>query len=182
MSTRIIAVVTLTGLLVSARAASAGSLMLQPLVRMQGTELIPAFRVRALHDVESHVSFGLELQGDIGTRTTYSPVIALAARETVIPWPTGTVTRSFSAGPVLRLRSRTPGPFVVAGYMAQTDRVSTHFTDGTASGAWRNGGAGVTVGGGISLGSELRPTIEIGHHTNSQVPGYSYFSLGLSWR
>jgi len=125
-------------------------------------------------------------RSDIGSRTSYNPVIALAVPENgrsataVIPWPTGTITRSFSAGPVMRLRSRSPGPFVVAGWMAETDRIRTHFTDGTNASAWRNAGAGMTIGGGFTLAGGLSPTIEIGHHTNSQHAGYSYFSLGLS--
>ena len=164
-----------------APAAGAGSFMMQPLVRTDGSEMIVAGRVRGFGDFGSHVSAGVELQGDIGTRSTYRPVIALAGPG-VLPWPTGDVTRSFSAGPVLRFRSSTPGPFVVAGYVAGADRVRTHFTDGTNSTAWRNAGAGVTIGGGFSLAGALSPTVEFGHHTSSRETGSSYFSLGLAWK
>ncbi|HET7225695.1 MAG TPA: hypothetical protein VFK69_08245 [Candidatus Eisenbacteria bacterium] len=171
-------------LAMAAPAAFGAALMVQPALRT-GIEMSPALQARIMRPIEDHVAIGLEARGDLSEQASS---IAYAPRVQIIGahWQTGQRIRTYSAGPVMRLRIGpvdSGAPYVAVAATADAERRVRIFTDGETT-EWQVRGGGATVAAGLSSPGPFGVAFEMGHHAGagSGATHYSYIAAGVTWR
>jgi hypothetical protein len=168
-----------------ASTASGAALMVQPALRT-GIEMSPALQVRIMRPIEQHVAIGLEARGDLSEQaitTGYVLPVGIIGGH----WLAGQQIRTYSAGPVMRLRIGPVGsgaPYVAVAVTADAERRVRIYSDGRNATDWQVHGGGATVAAGLSSPGPFGVAFEMGHHAGagSGATGYSYIAAGVTWR
>lgn len=172
-------------LAMAAASAFGAALMLQPAIRT-GTEMSPALAARVMRPIEQHVAIGLEARGDLADQTNS---VGYAIPLDVIGghWLVGQRVRTYSAGPVMRVRIGhvdSGAPYATVSLTADAERRTRLYTDHRDVTDWQIHAGGVTMAAGLSSSGPFGLAFEMGHHAGagSSATDYSYIAAGLTWR